>query len=132
MIAGALPPGCTAAHVDGTVYGQPTAADLHRKALDAATHTVPCSEPICRLRRDDSCRVCHGTSLLPATEAEWQDYELTECMADLDEFVIQRLEKIEALEDLARPLRSSVMAMQLRLEHRKAKRAREAAHADAN
>lgn len=126
MIAGSLPPGCTDAHIDGTMHGQASPADLHRKALGAATHTIPCPEPICRMRRDDSCKVCHGTGLLPVTEAEWQDYELTECMADLDEFVIQRLEKIEALEDLARPLRSSVMAMQLRLEHRKAARAKAA------
>ena len=125
MIPGSLPPGCTSAHVDGAFYGEPTPADLHRKALDAATHTIPCTWGVCGCMRDDSCQKCFGTGLLPATEAEWQDSELQACMGDLDELVIRRLEKIEPLEDLARKLRNIIMAMQIRLEHRQAARARE-------
>ena len=121
--AGSLPPGCTPAMVDG---GAVSPAKAHRIALDAAAKTIPCTEPACRIRLNSSCPVCFGTGLLPATEDEWKDSELFECAANLVEFVIEPLEVHEDFEDLLRPLRSSVMAMQLRLEHRKSARAKAA------
>ncbi len=85
---GNLPPGFGDSDLDAPISGY----SRHMEALHKAEETIPC--PSCQRKDNVDCGQCHGTTLLPATRAQFEAFECGEVARDLRELALARLAKV--------------------------------------